>query len=147
MPGNKLTDKEIIQALECCLDTSPLTCKDCSMFNATNSTMVCSKIVTKFALDLINRYEAENKVLYKINAKSDEEISELRKELLKKQNLKEGFSKIIKEFDKKLAKTVKLERAEAIKEFAERLKRASRWREEDIYYIDTLVEIMVGDDK
>jgi hypothetical protein len=36
-------------------------------------------------------------------------------------------------------------KAEAIKEFAERLKKPNRWRVEDIYYIDTLVEEMVGE--
>lgn len=36
-------------------------------------------------------------------------------------------------------------KAEAVKEFAERLKQPNRWREEDIYYIDTLVEEMVGE--
>ncbi len=35
-------------------------------------------------------------------------------------------------------------KTEAIKEFAKRLKNPNRWREEDIYYIDTLVEEMVG---
>lgn len=37
-------------------------------------------------------------------------------------------------------------KSEAVKEFAERLKKPNRWREEDIYYIDTLVEEMVGED-
>ena len=37
-------------------------------------------------------------------------------------------------------------RTEAVKEFAERLKKPNRWREEDIYYIDTLVEEMVGEE-
>ena len=54
-----MTDNEVIKALECCLDISPSTCKSCSLFNVTNSTMVCSKIATKFALDLINRQQAE----------------------------------------------------------------------------------------
>lgn len=35
---------------------------------------------------------------------------------------------------------------EAIKEFAERLKKPNRWRAEDIYYIDTLVKEMVGEE-
>ena len=54
-----MTDNEVIKALECCLDISPSNCKNCSLFNITNSTMVCSKIATKFALDLINRQQAE----------------------------------------------------------------------------------------
>lgn len=63
MTDKKLTDEEIIKTLECCLDISPSTCKNCPLFNITNSTMVCSKIATKFALDLINRLQAENKRL------------------------------------------------------------------------------------
>ena len=59
MTDKKITDREIIKALECCLDISPSTCKNCPLFNVTNSTMVCSKIATKFALDLINRQKAE----------------------------------------------------------------------------------------
>ena len=54
-----MTDAEIVKALECCLDTSPLTCKNCPLFNVTNSTMVCSKSATKFSLDLINRQKEE----------------------------------------------------------------------------------------
>lgn len=72
--------------------------------------------------DLLNiqlrKAKAENEALYKINAQSTEEISELRKELCKRQNLEESFSKAVKQFDKRLEKTVKLERAEAYREFA-----------------------------
>ena len=59
MTDKKLTDNEIVKALEFCLDTSPSTCKNCPLFNATNSTMVCSKIATKSALDLITRQQEE----------------------------------------------------------------------------------------
>ena len=44
------------------------------------------------------------------------------------------------------ARLTETARAESIKEFAERLKKPNRWREEDIYYIDTLVEEMVGEE-
>lgn len=57
--AKKMTDEQIIKALECCIDTSPLTCKSCPLFNATNSRMVCSKIATNLAFDLINRQKAE----------------------------------------------------------------------------------------
>lgn len=70
----------------------------------------------------IEKLRAENEALWKINKQSEEEIHELRQELLKRKNLEESFCKTTKQFDKQLAKTVKLERAEAIKEFAERLK-------------------------
>ncbi len=85
-------------------------------------------------LALIDRQKAEIEGLYKINKSSEEEIHELRTELLKRQNLEESFCRTINQFDKRLAKTVKAERAEAIKEFAERLK--DEWAEEDLYTPD-----------
>lgn len=65
---------------------------------------------------------AEIEALYRINAESEKEIYKLRKELLGKENLEESFKKSVKDFDKRLEKTVKLERVAAYKEFAERLK-------------------------
>ena len=115
-----MTDKQIIKALECCLDISPSTCKNCSLFNVTNSTMVCSKIATKFALDLINRQKAENERLQKL-------------------------------LDNKCDRCIANERAEAVREFAERLKDVSEhfWEEKENFVseddIDNLVKEMVGD--
>ena len=56
-----MTDKEIIKALECCLDTSPSSCGKCPLFNVdvTISKMICSKVAMKISLDLINRQQAE----------------------------------------------------------------------------------------
>lgn len=71
----------------------------------------------------VEKIKAENEALWKINKQSEEEIHELRTELLKRQSLEESFCKTTKQFDKRLEKTVKLERAEAIKELAERLKK------------------------
>ena len=103
------------------------------------------------ALDLINRQQAENKAFGEIMKKQDDEISELRKELLKRQNLEEIFSKEKKQFDKKMLKQVKRERAETIKEFAERVKMAFYYEFDEIIpsimadNIDNLVKEMVGD--
>lgn len=129
MTDKKLTDGEIVKALECCLDISPSTCKNCSLFNVTNSTMVCSKIATKFALDLIIRQQTE---IERLNA------------LVKTKN------KLIEGLDQSISYTYD----RAIKEFAERLKEKSDSRfdyselvfeisEEDI---DNLVKEMVGED-
>ena len=79
-------------------------------------------VLLLYALDLINRQQAENKAFGEIMKKQDDEISELRKELLKKQNLEEIFSKERKQFDKKMLKQVKRERAEAIKEYKNKVK-------------------------
>ena len=91
-----MTDNEIIKALECCLDISPSTCKNCSLFNVTNSTMVCSKIATKFALDLINCQKAEierlqghNENLQTANTALSNEILDIKTEAVK---LKEKVS-------------------------------------------------------
>lgn len=138
-----MENNEIIKALECCGDTED-GCLHCPLLGT--SAPECGMRLCRESLDLINRYEAENKSLYKINAKADEKISELRKELLKRQNLEESFSKTTKYFDKKLAKTVKLERAEAIKEFVEKLKEDLKSNNYIVSFdrIDNLVKEMVG---
>ena len=122
----KLTDEEIISSLEVIATTR--NCDECKIRNCKWGTCNCSQITANAALDLINRQKAkieklekENTVFGEIIKKQDDEISALRKDLLKRENLEESFSKSVKQFDKRLEKTVKLERAEAIKEFAEML--------------------------
>lgn len=84
--------------------------------------------VLKASLGLITRQKSEIEVLYQINTKSEKEIYELRKRLLSRENLEESFNRSVRAFDKRLEKTVKLERATACKEFAERLK--NKWFDE-----------------
>lgn len=148
-----MADEQIIKALKC-LTKDNASCDDrlhCYFMFKEPSCFNCYHEIAKNALDLINRQKAEIDVLYKICKKSDEEISELNSELAKRQSLEESFSKTMKQFDKRLAKTVRLERAEAIKEFAERLKATYPSREDerctlDMCYsldvIDNLVEEM-----
>ena len=93
-----MTDNEIIKALECCLDISPSTCKNCPLFNVTNSTMVCSKIATKSALDLITRQQAE--------------IERLNKEI-----------QITKDAYTMLQTKIEIIKSEAVKEFADEFER------------------------
>ena len=122
-----MTDNEIIKALECCsIDNHIGVCKECPFADVCDED---DQALQKHALDLINRQRAEierlekeNTVFGEIIKKQDDEIYALRKDLLKRENLEESFSKSVKQFDKRLEKTVKLERAEAIKEFAEKLK-------------------------
>ena len=104
----KLTDEEIIMRLERCV----------SRGNRNYNTDI--------VLDLINRQKEEIEALYRINAKSEKEIYEIRKELLGKENLEESFKRSVRDFDKRLEKTVKLERVYAYKEFAEELKHILR---------------------
>ena len=70
----------------------------------------------------IERLEKENTVFGEIIKKQDDEINALRKDLLKRENLEESYSKSVKKFDKRLEKTVKLERAEAVKECLAKVK-------------------------
>lgn len=97
--------------MECCLDISPSTCKNCPLFNVTNSTMVCSKIATKSAFDLINRLQANNEEKEDVIRYADKEIKRLNAEV-----------KRLKEFIVETRRCDKEIKSEAVKEFAERLK-------------------------
>lgn len=135
MTYKKLTDEEIIRRLE--------------------------QYDTDMVLDLINRQKSEIEALYRINAESKKEIYKLRKELLSKENLEESLKKSVKDFDRKLEKTVKLERAAAYKEFAKKLKEEIRLEDDcdyncrECYYeckdyviaIDNLLKEMVGEEE
>ena len=55
MPDKKLTDNEIVQALECCMQNmSREKCKDCPLTNA-----LCRSELARLSFDLINRLQAE----------------------------------------------------------------------------------------
>ena len=92
----KLTDNEIIKALECCAN-----CESCD-YETTDcplgKEMECRSILAEYALDLYNRLQTDN-----------EDIKFLY------ENLKEEHLEIIK--------AIKHTKAEAYKEFAERLKK------------------------
>jgi hypothetical protein len=117
MPDKKLTDNEIIKALECCksviggnCDACPYVC--CNMYEESDA--------IKDAISLINRQKAEIERLQKVND-SFTDIGKLYSEI----------------------------KAEAIKEFAERLKNSADYCtgtiEFDTEDIDNLVKEMVGD--
>ena len=118
LTDEEITDEEIIKALECC-STLCCECDECPLYCVGVN---CSSFeLHRYALDLINRQKEEIEALYQINAKSEKEIYEIRKELLGKENLEESFKRSVRDFDKRLEKTVKLERVYAYKEFAEKL--------------------------
>ena len=145
--NKKLTDEEIISSLEVIAATR--NCDECKIRNCKWGTCNCSQITANAALDLINRQNEEIEALYRINAESEKEIYEIRKELLGKENLEESFKRSVRDFDKRLEKTVKLERVYAYKEFAERLKKETLSdRGYDILQqgtIDNLLKEMVGE--
>ena len=111
----KLTDEEIIMRLERCV----------SRGNRNYNTDIVLDLIRRQKAE-IEKLEKENTVFGEIIKKQDDEISALRKDLLKRENLEESFSKSVKQFDKRLEKTVKLERVYAYKEFAEELKHILR---------------------
>lgn len=63
MPDKKLTDAEIVKALECCF-IHP-NCPDCPLRNPLS--MECMKVANVQAVDLINRQKAEIERLQKHN--------------------------------------------------------------------------------
>ena len=137
MTDKKLTDEEVVKALECCKDCC---CKQCD-----------EELNFQEAIDLINRQKEEIEALYRINAESEKEIYEIRKELLGKENLEESFKRSVRDFDKRLEKTVKLERVYAYKEFAGIIKDKwfdNRYDSPDVDFddfISNLLKEMVGE--
>ena len=59
MPNKKLTDSEIVKALEYCLKDGYEKCKKCQYYG----TVMCTTELLSNALDLINRLQAENERL------------------------------------------------------------------------------------
>ena len=123
-----MTDNETIKALQICSDDEADTCRDCPY---SNDWTICNELLAKDALDLINRQQAE---IERLNAcvKTEDEVRAIAKETIQQYIL--------------------TARAEAVKEFAERLKKKSQKRTSDIYGervymqdIDILVKEMVGD--
>lgn len=124
----KLTDSEIVKALECCCKGQLYQCNNCPL----KGYSLCFDTLRKYTLDLINRFEAENEQLTK-----------------DKENLAYSLANAVGQ--KMTAKT------EAYKEFAERLKteyaKGMNWfKKKESYYvdvgdIDNLLKEMVGEDK
>lgn len=165
MTDKKYTDEEIIKGLECMLGMInndieySIDCNGCAFEDNALCSETCSEGIAKYALDIINRQKAEIEALYQINAKSEKEIYELRKELLSKENLEESFKKSVKDFDKRLEKIVKLERAAAYKKFADKLEEkygiftplGVNWIEEAMAVrvsdIDKILKEMLGEEE
>ena len=111
-----MTEAEIMKALECCGLRGRYVCEeDCPrMNNGINSMSVCERDLKLDALDLINRKNAEIERLYSMNQAKLDMIHDLRGELETNDKAKAEVLGLQKE--------IKTARAEAIKEFGERLK-------------------------
>lgn len=93
MTERKFIDEDIIKALECCVNGTSEACLKCA-FGLTPPYPVCKTMVEKYALDLINRQRAEIEKWQLAYDCADSALRELS-----------------------------VTRSEAIKEFAERVKK------------------------
>ncbi len=127
-----MTDNEIIKALECCKDEG--VCTGCPLFE--QKTAKCITRLNFYALDLINRQKAEIERLKEANA-----------------GLALGLLHDVVNDDPMLRKEITaVAKAEAIREFAERLKDMHKHNTTSVVSLVTLfgninkmVEEMVGE--
>lgn len=131
-----MTDKEIIKALECCVDED---CDNCP----NRSGIFCIVNLESYALDLINRQQEQLEA-----AIAGQET--LQKALAKKDREVERLNNNISAMAVTMHNCAKATRAEAIRAFAERLKQRCSANSDINYYIlkklvDNLVKEMVGD--
>ena len=144
MPDKKLTDSEIVKALECLVKGK---CPECPYF-ISYPCGECRKMLNS-VLDLINRLQVRVEKLEKVEHFADKTIATLQAE---NERLKEGlpisasfiFEKA--QLDELLTRTVEVEskfknkiKAEAYKEFAERVKL------EFYYEFDELIPSIMAD--
>ena len=132
MPNKKLTDSEIVKALEYCLKDGYEKCKKCQYYG----TVMCTTELLSNALDLINRLQAENERL-------DKEVDRLSQCVLYKNAELGEYEKIKTTIDEfweilstlslckrkekptleEFAEAIQEIKAEAYKEFSERVKK------------------------
>ena len=109
MTDNKLTDEQVIKALECCSNTvSGGMCPICPIDDEDKT---CVTVLTENALDLLKRKDAEIDILIRKNNTLKDEIAELKAEI---ERLRIQQSNLIADY-KQIA-------INAMKKFAERLK-------------------------
>ena len=91
---DKLTDSEILKALECCNIFMVKHCVDCPLFE--RNAISCEKRLGKLTLDLINRLQEEIERLKSMNQAKLDMIHDLRADL------ETAKAEAYKEFAKKL---------------------------------------------
>ena len=141
MTEHKFTDEEVIKALEWCIQSD--SCEYCEYREKTNKDDVCP--VRSDALDLIKRQKEEIERLQEKQVE-DEQLLNLR--VIESVN---AVSEAHRKYEMALEEHLKSERAEAIKEFAERLKQTAytqgsitgyQYQVVDFAEIDNLVKEM-----
>ena len=114
---NKLTDEQIIKAMQCVIGNG-VSCSECEYQKALPFPS-CRRMCAKNALDLISRYKAENERLEDENYTLKNKI-EIRDNLIEQlgSDIDVKYNTIYTMREK-----LKNSKSEAIKEFAERLKK------------------------
>ena len=152
MPDKKLTDSEIIKAFECCYLSKP--CEECPLKDEKDKEGPCFDgdiyALPRMMVELNNRLQRENEKNEKIIRLADKTIETANAEIERLKTAQFQFISNINAYKEKL-KTAK---AEAVKEFAERLKneyaKGMNWfKKKESYYvdvgdIDNLLKEMVG---
>ena len=130
-----MNDNDIIKALECCkIKKPPYKCEECPLLRGTSNS--CLYECKELAYDLIIRQKeeiadlkAKNKICAKVIARQDKEI--------------ENLSKAVDNYESCL-RSVEVIKANAIKEFADRLKDAvdepTKIDGEDIDFIIDIID-------
>ena len=121
MPDKKLTDNEIIKALKCCSKSGWLNdCDGCPCFDPKEDiqTSECQERLMKYAFDLINRLQAQNKDL----AETVHNLTIEKDALFDKAEELKAEVERLREFIVETRRCDKEIKSEARKEFAERLK-------------------------
>ena len=132
-----MTDKDVKKALECCYTNNSDDCYKCPYEGESTAQMFCDKKLTRDALDLINRLQANYDALKDQEEREHQycknvcepnykaEIESLSKAYSKVFWERDIFAEDMKEEIKKdcsyLALDIKTIKADAIKEFVERL--------------------------
>ena len=150
---DKLTDSEIVKALECCVRFKQICPETCPMVNVRQ----CKVDLRKNTLALINRQKAENESLEIALTNARDNLGDTRAELNKYETLYELSLENEKAYKTAIdgwKQRLETAKAEAYKEFAERLKAVYEGfddKNEVILYsnlltaIDCLLIGMVGD--
>lgn len=105
-----MTDKQIMQALNCCTSKS-ISCQKCPLLSKSK----CERELIQYSFELINRQQAEIQRLESLVKTQGIEIDELN------EFANERLDKFTERYDRNL-------RAEVIKEFAERLDSYKEYR-------------------
>lgn len=112
MTDKKLTDNEIIKALECCASGNDGCEKDCPLSKECDSPIKSGEKIMQSALDLINRLQAEDESLRANITALTRSISELTKEVERQRKDKEDAFQLAAS----IVEADKILKAEAYKE-------------------------------